>query len=125
MSQIMKAFMGVFLTVFMSVTAMGILSAYMEVLNAQDMQARIVDEIENSHFNAGVMKDCFRQSAQAGYQLSITLYCEDKAVSTMHGESEVVSVSDDVQLAKIEMRFPFRVSFLGIDQTHTFVSYAR
>lgn len=30
MSQIMKAFMGVFLTLFMAVTAMGILAAYME-----------------------------------------------------------------------------------------------
>ena len=38
MSQIMKAFMGVFLTLFMAVTAMGILAAYMEVMNAQDMQ---------------------------------------------------------------------------------------
>lgn len=46
MSQIIKAFMGVFLTLFMAVTAMGILAAYMEVMNAQDMQARIVDEIE-------------------------------------------------------------------------------
>ena len=37
MSQIIKAFMGVFLTLFMAVTAMGILAAYMEVMNAQDM----------------------------------------------------------------------------------------
>ena len=29
MSQIIKAFMGVFLTLFMAVTAMGILAAYM------------------------------------------------------------------------------------------------
>ena len=56
MSQIMKAFMGVFLTLFMAVTAMGILAAYMEVMNAQDMQARIVDEIENSDFNTGVVQ---------------------------------------------------------------------
>ena len=48
MSQIIKAFMGVFLTLFMEVTAMGILAAYMEVMNAQDMQARIVDEDRKS-----------------------------------------------------------------------------
>lgn len=42
MSQIIKAFMGVFLTLFMAVTAMGILAAYMEVMNAQDMQARLL-----------------------------------------------------------------------------------
>ena len=56
MSQIIKAFMGVFLTLFMAVKAMGILAAYMEVMNAQDMQARIVDEIENSDFNTGVAR---------------------------------------------------------------------
>ena len=61
MSQIIKAFMGVFLTLFMAVTAMGILAAYMEVMNAQDMQARIVDEIENSDFNTGVVRQCFLQ----------------------------------------------------------------
>lgn len=42
MSQIIKAFMGVFLTLFMAVTAMGILAAYMEVMNAQDMQAELL-----------------------------------------------------------------------------------
>lgn len=125
MSQIMKAFMGVFLTLFMSVAAMGILTAYMEVMNAQDMQARIVDEMENSDYNAGVIRDCFRQSAEAGYQLSITLFCEDTAMMTLHSEQEVPSQIAEVDMAKVEMKFPFRVAFFGIDQNHTFVSYAR
>jgi len=125
MSQIMKAFMGVFLTLFMAVTAMGILSAYMEVMNAQDMQARIVDEIENSDFNSNVIKECFRQSEQAGYQLSVTLFCQEAAMVTAHSDSEIPSVTEGVELAKVEMSFPFRVGFLGIDKTHTFVSYAR
>ena len=43
MSQIVKAFLGVFLTLFMAVVALGVLSTYMEVMNAQDMQARVVD----------------------------------------------------------------------------------
>lgn len=68
MSQIIKAFMGVFLTLFMAVTAMGILAAYMEVMNAQDMQARIVDEIENSDFNTGVVRTVF--SAERGSRIS-------------------------------------------------------
>ena len=59
MSQIVKAFLGVFLTLFMAVVALSVLTAYMEVMNAQDMQARIVDELENSDFNAGVMRECF------------------------------------------------------------------
>ncbi len=51
MSQIVKAFLGVFLTIFMAVVALGVLNTYMEVMSAQDMQARIVDELENSNFD--------------------------------------------------------------------------
>ena len=83
MSQIIKAFMGVFLTLFMAVTAMGILAAYMEVMNAQDMQARIVDEIENSDFNTGVVQQCFLQSEEAGYQLKVTFFNENSTVATV------------------------------------------
>ena len=125
MSQIIKAFLGVFLTLFMAATAMGILTAYMEVMNAQDMQARIVDEIENSDFNAGVMRECFQKSSDAGYQLAITLFYEDAAVSTAHSAAQVVESPGNVDMAKVEMSFPFRVAFLGINKTHAFTSYAR
>lgn len=125
MSQIMKAYMGVFLTLFMSAAAMGILAAYLEVMNAQDLQARIVDEMENSDYNAGVIRDGFRQCNQAGCQLSITLFCEESAVLTIHSEQEIPSQIEEVDMARVEMEFPFRVAFFGINQKHTFVSYAR
>lgn len=125
MSQIIKAFMGVFLILFMAATAMGILSAYMEVMNAQDMQARMVDEIENSDFNAGVIRDCFVRCSDAGYELAVTLFLENSAVLTAHSEREVLGEYGNVDMAKVELRFPFRVTFLGINNTHTFVSYAK
>ena len=125
MSQIMKAFMGVFLTLFMAVTAMGILAAYMEVMNAQDMQARIVDEIENSDFNTGVVRQCFLQSEEAGYQLKVTFFNENSTVATVSQVSQIPYGMDGVDMAKIEMQFPFQVAFLGINRQHTFVSYAK
>ena len=83
--------MGVFLTLFMAVTAMGILAAYMEVMNAQDMQARIVDEIENSDFNTGVVRQCFLQSEEAGYQLKVTFFNENSTVATVFaGQSDTL-----------------------------------
>jgi len=125
MSQIIKAFMGVFLTLFMAVTAMGILAAYMEVMNAQDMQARIVDEIENSDFNTGVVRQCFLQSEEAGYRLKVTFFNENSTVATVSQASQIPYGMDGVDMAKIEMQFPFQVAFLGINRQHTFVSYAK
>lgn len=125
MSQIIKAFMGVFLILFMAATAMGILSAYMEVMSAQDMQARMVDEIENSDFNEGVIRECFVRCSDAGYELAVTLFMEDSAVLTAHSAGEVYGGYGNVDLAKVELKFPFRVAFFGINNTHTFVSYAK
>jgi hypothetical protein len=125
MSQIMKAFMGVFLTLFMAVTSLGILSAYLEVMNAQDMQAKVVDEIENSDFSPLVMRECFEKCDNSGYSLVITLFCDDQVLCTMHGTGEVPDSVEGVQVAKVEMKFTFRVPFLGIEKEHTFSGYAR
>lgn len=125
MSQIVKAFLGVFLTLFMAVVAMGVLTTYMEVMNAQDMQARIVDELENSNFNSSVMGVCFEQCASAGYELAVTIYGEEGAVAAIHAKSEVPAVIEAVSMAKVKLRFPMKSAFLGIDQSRTFVGYAR
>ena len=125
MSQIVKAFLGVFLTLFMALVALGVLSAYMEVMNAQDMQARVVDELENSDFNVAVMGDCFQKCADAGYELAVTLFCEDSAVAAIHSKQEIPAALENVSMAKVELRFPLKSMFLGIDQSRSFVGYAR
>jgi hypothetical protein len=125
MSQIIKAFMGIFLTLFMAVTSLGILTAYLEVMSAQDMQAKIVDEIENSDFAPVVMRECFDKCSSENYSLTITLFCDDRVISTMHSKSEVPNTVEGVELAKVEMKFTFGVPFLGISKDHTFSGYAR
>ena len=125
MSQIVKAFLGVFLTLFMAVVSLSVLTAYMEVMNAQDMQARIVDELENSDFNAGVMRECFQKCADAGYELSVTVYAEGSAVSVFHTKKEVPEALENISVAKVEMHFPLKSAFLGMNQARSFVGYAR
>ena len=51
MSQIMKAFFGIFLIMFMTVTSSGILSGFMTVVEAQNLHAQIINELEDSDFN--------------------------------------------------------------------------
>lgn len=125
MSQIVKAFLGVFLTLFIAVVALGVLITYMEVMNAQDMQARIVDELENSDFNVAVMQACFKQCEKAGYDLSVTLFSEGTVVTAVHSWQEVPASLESVTVAKVEMKFPMKSTLLGIDQSRTFVGYAR
>jgi hypothetical protein len=125
MSQIIKAFMGVFLILFMAVTSLGILKAYLDVMAAQDMQAGIVDEIENSDFCPLVMRECFDNCDSAGYSLTITLLGAGQEICTMQSGSEVPDTAEGVEAARVEMKFVFNVPFIGIEKEHTFSGYAR
>lgn len=125
MSQIIKTFLGVFLILLMAVTSIGILTAYMEVLNAQDLQARVVDEIENSDFAPSVIQSGYSEAKKAGCNLSVTLYYESGGTAVLSDASQVPGNTEDVSMARVELTFPFKVAFLGIEKEHTFTGYAR
>lgn len=125
MSQVVKTFMGIFLILFMIVTSIGILTAYLQVMNAQDLQARIVDEIENSDYAAEVVKGCFDQSTRYGYSLQLTYYFENGGTVCVKAKDSVPSDVESIAMARVELSFPFQVGFLNINKAHTFTSYAR
>ena len=45
MSQVMKAFMGVFMVLFLMATSTGVIGAYYQVLHAQNTHAVMIDEL--------------------------------------------------------------------------------
>lgn len=47
MSQIIKAFTGIFIVMFMMVSATGILGAFLQTLHAQNLHAAIINELED------------------------------------------------------------------------------
>lgn len=124
MSQIMKAYTGVFLILLMTAVSLGILSAYVQVLDAQDMKARFIHEAENSSFDTQVMQACFEESRTGGCSLEVTLFTEDGKVIVWTDENGIGTLPDNVQMARIELTFPFRIPFLGINSMHTFSGYA-
>ena len=69
MSQIMKTFLGVFLIMFMVVTSSGVLSGFMTVVEAQNLHAQIINELEDSDYDSSVAQTCF-QNASKNLRLS-------------------------------------------------------
>lgn len=125
MSQIIKTFLSVFLILFMTVTGVGLLSAYMQVMNAQDMQARIVDEMENSNYASAVAGRCYEEATQAGYELTIVFYYDNGGTVSCSSAANLPGDVSDVTMAKVELTFPFEVKFLGIHKKHVFSGYAK
>lgn len=125
MSQIMKSYLGIFLIVFMVVCSVGILSAFVTVMDAQDLHARIISEIEDSDYSGNVIRENFEKAGEAGYQLSVTLFYENGDKAECHSGEEVPSGGGKVRQARIDLAFPFQVAFFGINHMHSLSGYAR
>ena len=123
MSHIMKAFLGVFLFMFMAVTSSGVLSGFLTVVEAQNLHAQIINELEDSDFYSGVARQCFESAAEKNDTLSITFYMTDNSTHTAASASEI-PVASDIVKARVELRFNYKVAFFGIDQEHVLSGYA-
>jgi hypothetical protein len=121
----MKAYLGVFLILFLVFSSAGILGGFLTVAGAQDMHADIVDELENSSFYPGVLAACFEKAERNGYELSVTLYQEDYTMVTCTAADAIPEDTSRVELARVELTFPLQMGFFGVGQTHTFSGYAR
>lgn len=125
MGQIIKTYLSVFLILFMTVVSISILDAYLQVLKAQDMQAQMVDEIENSNYAPSVVQDCFAGAGEAGYELALTYYFENGGVVCCTGVSQIPTDVNSINMACVELTFPLEIGVFGFSRNHTFSGCAK
>jgi hypothetical protein len=125
MSQIIKAYMGMFILLSITFAAAGILAAFLTVADAQDIHQNMVDELENSDFYPQVIKECFLLAEHRGYTLEITLYQSDYTSISCKNVEDVPENTDEVLYARVELQFPLRLAFYEFENMESFCAYAR
>lgn len=125
MSQIIKTFTGIIMVMFLMMTASGILGAFLQTMNAQDLHSSIIDELENSHYAPSVLKECFEIVEQTAYELEIHLYSETQTTSVCKSISDITENIDEISLAKIILRYPIQIVFFDLDMRQEILGYAR
>lgn len=125
MSQIMKTFMGIFLLLFLMASSAGVLGAFLQVLNAQDMHAMIVDELENSNYCLPVLRESFQKAENYGYDLEVILYRENHETYVCTEKEVLPQNTNDMEMAKVTLVFYFEIPFLRIRQSYGISGYAR
>lgn len=104
MSQIMKAFMGIFIILFMVFSSMGVLGAFLQVERALEFHSSVIDELENSDYADVVLENCLKEAEQYGYELEVTMYEE---------------------CAEVDLGFNIRIPFFGIESGQKIHGYGR
>ena len=125
MSQIMKAFTGIFIVMFMMVSATGILAAFLQIMQAQNLHAVIVDELENSHYTYSVLESAFEAANDRGYELRVVLYQQYESEIICTSVEELPMELEEVVMAEVALSYPVELAFFQVAGQQQIIGYAR
>lgn len=125
MSQIMKAFMGVFMVLLLMTTSAGVLGAFYQILHAQNTHAVMLDELENSDFAKQIMEACFETAEEESYRLQLSLYSTSKEITTCTSVVELPDNTEDVMMVEVVLFYDIEIAFFEIAKEQQLFGYAR
>ena len=104
----LEIYISIVLITIMAVLCSSFIVADINVIDARDAYYSYYEQIENSDCATSVINACISDAGDAGYQLSVE------------------EVGDHTNsLFKITFKYPYKMSILGINKTHTIVGYVQ
>lgn len=108
MENVVKSFLGIFFLALLLLVASRLIAIQLQVQNARECHKELIDQIENSHFNAQVINSCIAQAKAQGYEVEIRLYRPEQTVEVLTKGMQV-SETRDVSMAKITLIYPYQM----------------
>lgn len=125
MSQVMKAFMGVFMVLLLMTTSAGVLGGFYQILHAQNTHAVMLDELENSDFAKGVMQACFETAKMEEYRLQMNLYSTTNEIIVCMNIDEIPANTEDIKMVEVILFYDIELAFFDIAKEQQLFGYAR
>lgn len=125
MSQIIKAFTGIFMMLFIMVTTVGVMRIYFETVQAQNFHASLLYELESSNHALSVLKNGMQVGKLLNYEIEYSFIKEGGGVVVCAKYQEIPRNVDDVEDVEVVLRYPVQLGFLGIDTKQELIGYAR
>lgn len=113
MSTVIKSYLSIILILIAVFTFAGIISVAIDVQNARDYHATVVNEIENSNHASSVIDACKSEASENGYTLTTSTYADNSEGSF------------DSKITKVVLEYEYSIGFLDIASGKQIVGYAR
>ena len=113
MSTVIKSYLSIFLILVAVFTFGGVISLTIDVQNARDYHAAVVNEIENSHHAQSVIDACVAEAESNGYELVVTGYTNPSADAS------------GAKISKVVLKYGYTLDLLSIASDREIVGYAR
>ena len=124
MSQVIKAFTGIFFLMLLTLLGSGIVSAQLDSAYARDYKEAVVAEIENSGFCESVMNACLTQAREDGYELTMTIYQSGEEPIVVESKVDGDIMAENVEMVEILLNYDYSIPFLNYMSRHTLRGYA-
>lgn len=113
MSTVIKSYLAFILIILTVFVCAGIGMVNLDVQNARDYHAAVINEIENSNHADSVIDACVAEASSNGYELIISTYTNNSDASAGSNISKVV------------LKYDYRIDFLNMSSEKEIVGYAR
>lgn len=124
MSQVVRAFTGIFFLMLLTLLGSGIIGAQLESSYARDYKEAVVAELENSGLSTTVMNACMRQARENGYELTLWIYQTGKEPVFLDEETEEVFLTEETEMVEVLLNYDYSIPFLGYLSKHSLRGYA-
>ena len=125
MSQIIKAFTGIYLLLLLMVSATGVLGAFLQTLHAQNLHSMMIDELENSDYARSILEAAYEEAEKHQYDLCLILYRENEAAIVCEEVAELPEDVRDVFMAEVCLQYEISLTFFDISAQQKLIGYAR
>ncbi|MFG6329892.1 MAG: hypothetical protein K1W06_10565 [Lachnospiraceae bacterium] len=127
----MKQFIsGIVTVVFVLITVtlcVSHISANVQTTAAKNLKDTVVEELENSAYNASTLNECFDTVSATGrpdYQLKITVYYSDgKPAKTFTSTGANSDNMKDACMAYVELKYEYKLGFFKNNNATEHVAY--
>lgn len=125
MSQVIKAFTGLFIVLFLMTASTGILGVFYQMLHAQNTHAEMLDELENSNYARPVIEACFEIAEKEKYRLQLSFYSETQTSVICTEVKEIPEDLSDISVVEVILFYDVEVVFFKIAEELQLFGYAR
>ena len=125
MSQVIKAFTGIYLLLLLMVSATGLLGAFLQTLHAQNLHSMIIDELENSNYARGILESAYEEAEKFQYDLRLILYRETETAVVCETADELPADLQGVFMAEVHLQYGISLTFFDINASQKLIGYAR
>ena len=123
MGQIMKLYTALFLMLIMAVSAMGIVTAQVRLIQVQNLHKSIVAEEKGSKCDRTVKQYCFDRAKNTECSLIITFYEKKGKIEKCADAQRLPEKIAGVEIVKIEVEMPVRFPVFEIYRKEKIVGY--